>query len=193
MGARWWVVVVVVCLAVAARAQPKPPKEPPSTQLKPTAWSGLPNGKIITLKGETTPTGDRFALERLSVLQPVTVAVVAEHVGDPIEVVLAKDRWDEKIRSGVTGPDGKLVMQLRTESELRIIVRSAGDPKPYGLMVWVGDDVVPTFAPVITPMKSYRQRHPQAGSSAATVVIAVSLVAIVILLAVIAFRKRGRR
>jgi hypothetical protein len=191
------VLCVLVCLAVgasASRADDKREKPAYKLNLKPA--DGLPNGKVATLQGTANPGGDKFFVESVGVLQPVVVTLVAKNKGDAIKLVLAKQRWDENLRSGTTGPDGMVTLKLRTQGELRMIVSGEGD-KPYNLIVWVGDEVKPDFdaAPAITPMKDYKgsKAGAAAGSGTTEIVIACVLGGLIIMLVVWLKRKGAKR
>jgi hypothetical protein len=119
----------------------------------------LPNGRVAIVKGSSKPEGEHFFIENAFVLQPVVVTLVAEKPGDSLKLVLGKDRWDENLREAATGPDGKAIMKLRTQGEVRMTVSGDG-AKPYYLIAWVGDEVKPELAPVVTPMSEYRNSHP---------------------------------
>ncbi len=164
---------------------------------------GLPNGKVATLQGTAHPEGDQFFVEAVGVLQPVVVTLVAKNPGDEIKVILAKQRWDENLREATTGPDGKAILKLRTQGELRIIVKGEGD-KPYNLIVWVGAEVKPDFDahPALTPMKSYKGSGAagpgapgKAGGGSGTTGIVIAAVLGVLLIGLVVWLKRkgGKR
>jgi hypothetical protein len=198
-----WVIGLVVALACApSSAFAEEPKEPPAHPLQFKPAEGLPNGKVSLWKGDATPwPGDRYFTENLLVLQPITVTVVAKHKGDKIHVALAKMKWDEKHMEGDTGPDGKVILKTRTQGDFRIVVTNpeGGEPKPYFMIVWVGDEHKPQLKPVVTPMKNYKasavpgvNASSGGGSSTVSIVIAVVL-GIGILLLIIKLRKRGMK
>jgi hypothetical protein len=119
----------------------------------------LPSGRVAIVKGAAKSEGEHFFIENAFVLQPVVVTLVAGNPGDALKLVLGKDRWDENLREAVTGPDGKATVKLRTQGEVRMTVSGDG-AKPYYLIAWVGDEVKPELAPVVTPMSDYRNAHP---------------------------------
>ena len=191
-------VVALACMHGAAFAEDKP-KEPPAYPLQFKTGYELPNGKVSTWQGMAKPApGDRFFTENLLVLQPIVVTVVAKNKGDKIKVTLAKLRWDEKHMEGSTGDKGKVILKTRTQGDLRIVVTSedGGEPKPYYLMVWVGDEIKPQLKPVVTSMKTHQAKGgvPGAkgggGNSKIAIVIAVVL-GLGILFLVLKLKKRG--
>jgi hypothetical protein len=131
----------------------------PAWKLDLKADPSLPNGRVAIVKGASRSEGEHFFIENAFVLQPVVVTLVAENPGDALKLVLGKDRWDENLREASTGPDGKAIMKLRTQGEVRMTVSGDG-AKPYYLIAWVGDEVKPDLAPVVTPMSDYVKTHP---------------------------------
>ena len=110
-------------------------------------------------------------------------------------------KWDEKHMEGDTGPDGKVILKTRTQGDFRIVVTNpeGGEPKPYFMIVWVGDEHKPQLKPVVTPMKNYKASTVPGvpataggGSSTVSIVIAIVL-GIGILLLIIKLRKRGMK
>lgn len=197
-----WVVALACISGVAWADEPKE-KERPDTQLEFKTGYDLPNGKVATYKGVATAApGDHYFTENLLVLQPIVVTVVAQNKGDKLHLTLAKMRWDDKQMEGSTGKDGKVILKTRTQGDLRVIVTAegGGDPKPYYLMVWVGDEIKPQLKPVVTSMKNYKPTGgvgvpgvPAAkggGSSTVGIVIAVVL-GLGLIVLVLKLRKRG--
>jgi hypothetical protein len=201
---RWVNVLVVafVCL-LQGRAFAEEQKEPAAYPLNFVTGHGLPNGRVSTWKGMAKPwPGDRFFTENLLVLQPITVTVVAKNKGDKIHVALAKMKWDEKHKEGTTGADGKVILKTRTQGDFRVVVTNpdGGEPKPYYLMVWVGDEHKPQLKPVTTSMKNYKPgaaapgvpgaKATGGGSNTVGIVIAV-LLGLILLVLVFKLKKRG--
>lgn len=161
-------------------------------------------GKHRIIEGQAGPQPDRFLVEGLGVLQPVAVTVIAKNKGDEITVALGQDRWEEAVKKATTSADKpEVTIKLRTQGDLEISITAATEPRPYWLVVWVGDPVDPAaeLAPVVVPMSKYKREHPEGvkapgaaagGTSPTMIVIAVALVAIVLLLALMAFRKKGK-
>lgn len=182
-------------------ARPAAAEDIPSYKLQMQTEPSLPGGKIRIVEGEAVAKPDRFFLEGLGVLSPVAVTIIAKHKGDVIQVAFSKDRWDEVLKTVATSADkNEVTTKLRTQGDLQMAVTATGDPKPYYLIVWLGDEVQPDLAPVTVPMSKYKAEHPDAGKAPAAaggtspvmIVIAVALVAIVLLLAFMAFRRKGR-
>jgi hypothetical protein len=199
---RWVIVWVVACAWLQGTAFAEE-KEPPAYPLKFQAAKGLSNGKVSTWKGmaKAAP-GDRFFTENLLVLQPITVTVVAKNKGDKIHVEIAKMRWDDKKMEGTTGENRKVILKTRTQGDLRVIVTNpdGGEPKPYYLMVWVGDEHKPKLKPVTTSMKNHKggtavpgvpgAKATAGGNNTVGIVIAV-LLGVLILVLVFKLKKRG--
>ena len=203
--ARWLAVAALVAWSVGMEApvaaQTAPKKEPPhkayKLELKP--FAEIKNGKIATVRGMAKPRADQFFVENVGVLQPIKVTVFAGHKGDKIDVFLGKSRWDEKLQTAATGPDGEVSLKTRTQGELRISVLSDGEPKPYFLAVWVGDEIKPELKPVVASMKEHNLKHPESagpggtGGGLVTTVLAIAVVVMLIVIVVLVVRKRGKR
>lgn len=146
-------------------------------------------------EGETGAAPHRFFLENLSILQPVTVTLIAREPGDEIRLALGKYRFDEPDRRATTGAEGVVHERLRTQGELKIEVAADGEPKPYLLAVWAGRELEPELPPVLVPASTAGVAGGGSGfdlgGSPVLWVIAVALLGILALLARIAFRKGG--
>lgn len=194
-------VLLLGLVALFCVTRPAAAEDIPAYKLQMQTDPTLPNGKVRIIEGTAGARPDRFFLEDLGVLQPIAVTLIAQKPGDEIQIAFSKDRWDEVVEKHVTSAtEDELVTKLRTQGTLQMEITSATGPKPYWLVVWVGDEVKPDLAPVTVPMSQYTKEHPEAakapaaagGTSPVMIVIAVALVVIVLLLAVIAFRKKGR-
>lgn len=162
--------------------------------LTPQAEPDLPAGKYAFAEGSAGGEPHRFYLTNLSVLQPVTVALIARSPGDEIKLALAKYRYDEPDRTTTTDAEGVVYERLRTEGELKIEVSAEGKSKPYLLSVWVGEAVQPDLPPVLVPASQVEGAGVggggfQLGGSLVLWVIAALLVAILVLLAKIVLSK----
>jgi Spy/CpxP family protein refolding chaperone len=136
-------VAAALLLAAPATAQPSY-----RLQLEKPEW--LRDGRLVVMGGVSDPKGHRVFLEHLSILQPVTAVLWTLDDADDVELALAKDRFDDIVVAGRSGGQGGVVHQVRTEGDLRFIVRAAGEPKPYRMLVWVGDEVRLPVSSVLT-------------------------------------------
>jgi hypothetical protein len=192
------VALLLVFRPTAVKADGSGDDEQPAFELTLREAPELPSGKAALVQGDSRPQGDNFFIDNIGVLQPVAVTLIAKTDGDVIKLTLAKDRWDESIQDISTGPgNARVTLKLRTQGELRMIVKADGDPKPYFLVAWVGPEILPDMAPVITPMKDFK------GSGGAVSggggdggghngLIAVAIVAGVIIVLVLVLRNRGK-
>lgn len=188
--------MVLVLVGWASVALADPPPEKPAYKMDLQPWEGHPGGTVAIARGDSSPDGDQFFLESVGVLQPVNVTLIAKNPGDKIKLILAKQRWDENLREVATGPGATVTTKLRTQGEVRMIVKAEGDPKPYFLFVWVGDEVKPDFASPVVPMKDFKGTPGAgggSGGSAASAAIGVGVVIIIVLLLVLIIRKRGAK
>ncbi len=122
--------------------------KPKAYRLELKARPELPSGTIAMAEGTAAPAGVRFLAENLSILQPVTVTVLAKTPDQDLQVTLAKYRFDQSDRKGSTKGKGIYTTHLRTQGDLRIIV-TAPRPTPFQLVVWAGKEVERPMKPVV--------------------------------------------
>jgi hypothetical protein len=116
----------------------------------------IPRGDAALVKGEAGSTPDRFFLENLYMLKPVSVTVRAVNPGGVINVKLTKDKWDQVLREGTTGEESQVNFKFRTQGEFQISVTSPTPNTPYKMVVWVGPDVLPKAKPVFVPKSQFK-------------------------------------
>jgi hypothetical protein len=144
------------------------------------------NGRIAMVEGEADADGVRMVVSKLSILQPVGVALVAADPNDNLQLALWKYAEDEVQREGSTRGDGYVSFQFRTEDDLQIRVVSPDGPKRYKLAVWAGDEVeLPMPSPFVA-----QAGFTESATSPVMYVIAGAVVAIAIFLGVIAMRRK---
>lgn len=182
-----------MAIALAAGSAAAQMEDQSALHLTPQPEPDLPAGKYSFAEGTVGGEPHRFYLTNLSVLQPVTVTLIARSPGDTIDLALAKYRYDEPERTARTDAEGVVYERLRTEGELKIEVRADGDPKPYLLSVWVGEAVQPDLPPVLVPASEVEGAGVggglKLGGSLVLWVIAALLLAILALLAKIVLSK----
>lgn len=122
-------------------------------KLVPKGVPDIEKGKAALVRGEAGPDGDRFYVEHLSMLQPVSVVLIARDVERPLKLNLSKYRYEESDRAGETGEEGAVAFHFRTQGELKVHVAPVGQPdgavSPYNLIVWVGDEFAPELKPPV--------------------------------------------
>jgi hypothetical protein len=122
-------------------------------RLAPKKVPDIDKGTAAIVKGEAGPDGDRFYIEYLSMLQPVSVVLMAADVARPLRLNLSKYRYEESDRAGETDDEGAVAFHFRTQGELKIHVTpaddSGGGKTPYYLIAWVGDEFVPELPPPV--------------------------------------------
>ncbi len=114
----------------------------------------IKNGKLVMQGGVSDPRRHLTFLEDLSILQPITVVLWTLDNDDDIELALAKDRFDDVILKGSTKGRGAVVHKVRTQGDIRFIVRAVGEPRPYRMVVWVGDEVKLPVPSILVPGKT---------------------------------------
>jgi hypothetical protein len=164
--------VVLVCVSAAAASAQTAYK----LNLEKPAF--VKNGRLVVMGGVSDPKGHLTFIEDLSIMQPVDVVLWTLDNNDDIEVALAKDRFDDVILRGSSKDRGAVLHRVRTEGDLRFIVRALGEPKPYRMVVWVGDEVNPPVPSILVPGAARSGAPPWlwiAASVGATGVVAVLL------------------
>lgn len=182
--------LLVAAIPVAAAAQqPDPNDKTPVHELTLETHPEFSNGRIAMVEGEADAEGVRLVVSKLSILQPVGVALVAADPNDNLQLALWKYAEDEVQRQGSTRGDGYVSFQFRTEDDLQIRIVSPDGPKRYKLAVWAGDEVdLPVPSPFVS-QAGFTGSGP--GTSPLMYVIAAAVVAIAIFLGVIAMRRKS--
>lgn len=160
-------------------------------RLEPKKMEGVEQGKAVIVKGAAGPQAHRFLIDQVTYMMPIAVAVRPVNKGDDVGLKITKYAWNQPLREGRT--DGDILRYaFRTESEFQVSVDAKKTGTPYRLMVWVGDETKPQFAPVVVKASEY-QGEKSGGLPGNLVlwVIAGALVAIVALLAVVVLRRKA--
>ncbi|MGH8187406.1 MAG: hypothetical protein ACREUC_12670, partial [Steroidobacteraceae bacterium] len=101
----------------------------------------LAPGSIGGVRGEVDSEGERIVVDRLSVMQPVVVALLAEDADRPLQLEIVKDIWDQAVRTARTDEQGRVRTQFRTQESFGIRVRATSDRRArYSLLVWAGEE-----------------------------------------------------
>jgi len=169
-----------ICLLTTTPARAAEPK---AYRLELQKSPAIKSGRIAIVKGNSDPGGHRFMLDNLTILQPVTIAVATLGTDDQVDLVLGRDRWDERIKAATTA-HGVAAFHVKTQGEIRVVVNAKGEPKKYLLMAWVGD-------PVKLPRRSVLKGGANTASSRRWIWIGGGIVALIAIAAFVAFgRKR---
>lgn len=172
-------------IPIAAPAQ-VPDNKIPVYKLDLRKVPDIPEGDAALVKGEAGSIPDRFFLDSLYMLKPVSVSVRAVNPGGVVNVKITKSKWTDVLREGTTGSEPQVNFKFRTQGEFQISITSPTPNTPYKMVVWVGKDIVPKTKPVFVPKSEFKDGGSPtwwwwAGGGGAVV--------IVILLALV-FRKR---
>ncbi len=182
--------VAALLMAVAPLAgvaqQPDPNDKTPVHTLTLEKHPEFSNGRIAIVEGEADAKGVRLVVNKLSLLQPVGVALASSDPNDNLQLSLWKYAEDDVQREGSTRGNGYVSFQFRTEDDLQIRVVSPDGPKRYKLAVWAGDEVdVPVPSPFVA-----QAGVAGSGTSPLMYVIAAAVVAIAVFMGVIAMRRK---
>ena len=145
----------------------------------------IPEGDAALIKGEAGSIPDRFFLDNLYMLKPVSVTVRAVNPGDVVNVKLTKEKWDSVLREGTTGAESQLDFKFRTQGEFQISITSPKPNTPYKMVVWVGKDIVPNTRPVFVPKSEFKD-----GGIPMWWWLSGGALAVIAVLLVLVFRKR---
>jgi hypothetical protein len=128
-------------------------KEPPVPVLDLAPAAAIKNGKAAAVKGTVDGAGLRFAVGKLSILQPVVITLFAGAPADDLRLTLFKKDWKQPRRAGSTGTRGSVAFTFRTEGAVNILVQSSGPMKPFYLIAWAGDEIHPSSMKdvIVTP------------------------------------------
>src|SRR5689334_17820079 len=116
----------------------------------------IPEGDAALVKGDAGSIPDRFFLENLYMLKPVSVSVRAVNPGGVVNVKITKTKWTDVLREGTTGSDAQVNFKFRTQGEFQISITSPNAGTPYKMVVWVGKDIVPKTKPVFVPKSEFK-------------------------------------
>lgn len=148
---QWSICLVFAVCAVASTAA----QAPKPILLTLESGADLGPGKIAVARGTASANQVRFAIDGLDVSQPVTVVVAATDPSHAVDVVLAKDNYDDPQQTAKTGADGTVTLQTRTQGDFGIGVKAAGAAVPFMLAVWVGDVTPPETTSFLAPVANY--------------------------------------
>lgn len=156
--------LILLTLVVNAYAQEKSAQTPDEIAFTIPHKTGNPEygGKTVYLEGVAgAKIPHHFALEGLSINQPIVVAVQAK---DPKKKILlsankiaASENATPKGKSSVSGDDGRAMFSFRAQGEVRITVL-AETSTAYQLMVWVGPDIRLPLESPFKPVSSEQLR-----------------------------------
>jgi hypothetical protein len=147
--------VLCAVMATAATAQ-TPDNKIPIYKLDLRKVPDIPQGDAALVKGEAGSIPDRFFVDNLYMLKPVSVSVRAVNPGGVVNVKLTKDKWTSVLREGTTGSDAQVNFKFRTQGEFQISITSPNPNTPYKMVVWVGKDIVPVTKPVFVPKSQFK-------------------------------------
>lgn len=115
----------------------------------------IPEGHAALVAGEASSRPDRFFLDNLYMLKPVSVTVRAVNPGSVVNVKLTKEKWEDVLREGSTGADNQVNFKFRTQGQFQISITSPEPKTPYKMVVWVGNDIVPATKPIFVPASKF--------------------------------------
>jgi hypothetical protein len=125
-------------------------------RLEPKVLTSVPGGKIAVVAGKATSKPYRFFLDNLNMLIPVSVVLIPETPGERVDIAIGKDGRQAPDRADDTRK-GPVNFRFRTQGEFQIAVTAVDKPTDYRLVIWVGEEVKPDFAPIVVKRSEFRE------------------------------------
>jgi hypothetical protein len=147
--------VVALLVTMPSGAQEAEDKIP-IYRLDPIERADIPEGKAAFVSGNAGSIPDRFFLENLYMLKPISVTVRAVNPGDDVRVKITKWKFDDVLREGSTAGNQQVLLKFRTHGEFQISVTADKPNTPYKMVVWVGPDMKPKSKPLFVPQSEFK-------------------------------------
>jgi hypothetical protein len=176
----------LVCAAFAAGAFAQAPNQIPVYRLDLRKVPDIPEGDAALVAGNAGATPQRFFVENLYMLKPVSVTVRAVEPGGVVNVKLTKEKWDEVMREGTTGQDSQVNFKFRTQGQFQVSITSPTPNTAYKMVVWVGPDIVPKRKAVFVSPSEFKGK----GASRSWVWLSGGAVIIIAAIALIIRRRK---
>lgn len=161
--------------------------------LKPKTNPEITSGKIAMVEGLAGPEGQKFLIEGLSILQPVEINVFTRNPEKKLNIQLAKFDLTNPDKEGSTDKEGEKTFKIRTEGDMKILVRSLEEQIPYQLVVWVGDKVEPAMSSPFIPMSNGKKSSgTTTGSETNFIVWMIALLLLGILIMLVLIFLKGK-
>ena len=201
--------IIILLFTFVCQAQKKPGFLPPSIDDEeiPVAKTELPvpeEGKdyvVQYFKGITDGVESRIAVKKLGyIIRPAMVQVISED-GRELAIELVKKNWDDVVRSGKT-IEGKFESSFKTAMEFGIKISAQEKGIPFIVAVSAGIELFPPSnlfvdASTMRPSAANAEVDLVGDASGESnnllyIIIAVALVGILVLLAILVFKKKGK-
>lgn len=145
----------------------------------------FPTAKFSGVEGIVGQEPHRYLVDKLSILQPVNIALRTLDPDNDIELTIHKYRWDEPERLLTTNENGIAIARFRTQGEFQFQLRASRDNASYQLLVMVGDEVLPVMPRVVLSEAEFMDW--KSSSRGTSIGVEWSTVVIVLLLGAILF------
>jgi hypothetical protein len=173
------VLLAIAFAAPSARAQ-APAEQIPVYRLDLRKVEDIPEGVASLVAGNASSKPDRFFVDNLYMLKPVSVTVRAVEPGGVVNVKLTKEKWEDVLREATTGAENQVNFRFRTQGQFQISITSPTPNTAYKMVVWVGPDIVPKSKPIFVPKSGFKEGGMpswvwRAGGGAALVVVLLAV------------------
>jgi hypothetical protein len=152
----WALLPLVAFAAVSSVSAQAPADQIPVYRLDLRKVEDIPEGLAALVAGNTSSKPDRFFVDNLYMLKPVSVTVRAVDPGGVVNVKLTKEKWETVLREGTTGTENQVNFKFRTQGQFQISITSPSPGTAYKMVVWVGPDIVPRSKPIFVPKSGFK-------------------------------------
>lgn len=149
-------IVALALTSLSASAQ-APGDQIPVYRLDLRQVEDIPTGTAALVAGNAGEKPDRFFLDNLYMLKPVSVTVRAVNPGSVVNVKLTKEKWEDVLREGSTGAENQVNFRFRTQGQFQVSITSPTPNTPYKMVVWVGPDILPKSKPIFVPKSQFHE------------------------------------
>lgn len=149
--------LAALLFAVLPAAAQAPGAQIPVYRLDLRKVEDIPEGTAALVAGNAGATPERFFVDNLYMLKPVSVTVRAVEPGGVVNVKLTKEKWESVLREATTGAENQVNFKFRTQGQFQISVTSPQQNTPYKMVVWVGPDIVPKSKPIFVSKSEFKE------------------------------------
>lgn len=191
-----YAIACFVFLSGSVMAQPLSKEK----DLKPLALKLEPDGSdkeilLAAAEGTASEKGELILLSGQDMFQPLIIQVYAAKTGNPVQVSLHKDSWDENEMSAETdATEGFCEFKVRSAGEVGIKLK--GNTADYVVMAMAGKEIKPKMeSPFVKKGKesSAKEAKEPAGKSNTVLYIVIAVLALALIGVIVKFAGRKNK
>lgn len=114
---------------------------------------GFKFGTIAKASDTCNASGTTYAVESLSIFQPVKVTLIGANPKSPIHLHITKPAGTDIIFDGDTNAKGVAIAKFRTQGDMRVVVTSNDPACHFSMLVWAGGVLPPRPQSVLVPIQ----------------------------------------